>query len=104
MYEVYKSPLFDKRAKEILSTIEKTQIKRLFLRLKSNPYIGKPLRYNFLREIKFESKRIYFLIYKEICLVLIVSASDKKSQQKTINEIIKYLPEYKKLAYQLSND
>ena len=44
------------------------------------------LNHSFLREKRIGSKRIYFLVYKEICLVLLVSASDKKSQQRSIEE------------------
>lgn len=59
------------------------------------------MNYQFLREKKLKDKRIYFLIYKEICIVLLVSASDKKTQQETINEIKLYLDEYKEFAHQL---
>ena len=48
-----------------------------------------------------KNKRIYFLLYKEICIILLVSALDKGSQQQeTIDNIKMYLSEYKEFAYQ----
>ena len=41
------------------------------------------------------------LAIKEIAIILLVEASNKKAQQKTIEEIKLYLPEYKEFAYQL---
>lgn len=48
------------------------------------------------------NKRIYFLLYEEITIVLLVSSSDKKSQQDTIDEIKLYLNEFKEYTYQLN--
>ena len=48
------------------------------------------------------NKRIYFLLYEEITIVLLVSSSDKKSQQDTIDEIKLYLNEFKEYAHQLN--
>ena len=101
MYYVFKLPIFDKKATRLLSKGELFELEKIINQLKINPNIGKILTYSFLREKKVGSKRIYFLVYKEICLILLVSASDKKSQQKTINEIKKYLEEYKEYAYEL---
>ena len=104
MYEVYKLPIIDKRINESFTKIEIIQLKKFIDKLKINPYIGKPIKYDFLREAKFREKRVYFLIYNEICLVLVIGESDKKSQQQTINNIIKNLKLYKKLAYELYRD
>lgn len=55
--------------------------------LSQNPFIGKPLSYIFLREKKLSSRRIYYHIYEEDKMVLMVMIGDKKNQK----EIIEYL-------------
>jgi len=67
--------------------------------LKLNSNLGKPLNYEYIREKKIGSKRIYFLVYKDICLILLVATSNKKTQQETIEDIKKYLDEYRKYVY-----
>jgi len=62
---------------------------------------GKKLTYDFLREKKIGGKRIYYLVYEDISLILLVSASDKKMQQATIDEIKFLLPEFKKYTNEL---
>lgn len=66
--------------------------------LKENPLVGKPLGYPFLREKKINEKRVYYLIYNHINLVLLVATSGKKDQQITIDHIKKNLHEFKKVA------
>lgn len=101
MYQVYKLPIFEKRIRKLFNPNELIEINNFIEKLKINPNIGKPLYYPFLREKKIKGKRIYFLVYNEICIVLLVSASNKKTQQENINEIKLYLDEYKELVYQL---
>ena len=100
-YRVFKLPIFDKRANKLFNKRELKNIENMVEKLKFNPYRGKILTYPFFREIKINDKRIYFLIYEEIAIILLVSSSNKKTQQDTINIIKKYLSEYKKYAYQL---
>ncbi len=70
--------------------------------LAENPYVGKPLGYLFLREKKIEGKRVYYLIYEEFNLVLLVATSEKKDQQSTINHIKRGLDEFKEVAQKIS--
>ena len=56
-------------------------------KLAQNPTIGKPLTYPFLREKKIGGRRIYYLIYDDLKLVLLIATSGKKDQQATINHI-----------------
>ena len=98
MYYVFKVPSFDKYALKLLNNKELRELERFILELKQNPFLGKALTYQFLREKKLKSKRVYFLIYKEICLILLVATSDKKAQQKTIDSIKEDLEIYKKFA------
>lgn len=94
-YEVYITENFE-RGIERLSESEKKIIKKIFLQLKENPYVGDAIRYGFFREKRLREKRIYYLIYDDLSAVLVVAFGGKKAQQGTIDEIIKDLPEFKK--------
>ncbi|MBI2550293.1 hypothetical protein HYV83_03890 [Candidatus Woesearchaeota archaeon] len=51
--------------------------------------VGKPLAgLSFLREKKFNGKRLYYLVYGQWSTVLVAAISDKKAQQATINRLI----------------
>lgn len=94
-YAVYTIESFDKKV-EKLNREEQERIKKIFLQLKENPYVGDSLRYRFLREKRMEEKRIYYLVYDDLMAVLVVAISGKKMQQETINCIINDLAQYKK--------
>jgi len=70
-------------------------------KLAENPYVGKQLSYPFLREKKIGG-RIYYLVYEELELVLLVATSDKKDQQATIDHIRENLKEFRKVAEEVS--
>ncbi|MCX6741759.1 MAG: hypothetical protein NTX24_01110 [Candidatus Pacearchaeota archaeon] len=93
-YAVYTTESFEKEV-EKFSEADKTIIKNIFLQLKENPYVGDQIRYKFFREKRLREKRIYYLVYDNLSAVLVVASSDKKAQQETIDEIIKYLPDFK---------
>ncbi len=67
-------------------------------KLAQNPFSGDPLSYTFLREKRIKEKRIYFLIYEDLNLVLLVATSGKKDQQETIDHIKEQLKEFRKEA------
>lgn len=71
-------------------------------KLKENPFQGKPLNYQFLREKRIREKRVYYLIYEDLELVLLVAVSGKKDQQYTIDHIKDQLDEYGIIAEQIS--
>jgi hypothetical protein len=71
-------------------------------KLAENPYTGKQLSYPFLREKKIGGRRIYYLIYEDLKLILLVAASGKKDQQTTINHIKENLKEFKSIAEDIS--
>jgi len=52
------------------------------------------LGYIFFREKKLNENRIYYLVYEEFVIVLMVAVSDKKTQQDTIDDIKRRLDEY----------
>ena len=71
-------------------------------KLPINPFIGDQLIYPFLREKRIKEKRIYYLIYEDLKLVLLVAVSGKKDQQTTIDHIKKGLNEFRKVAENIS--
>jgi len=99
-YSVYTTESFEKEI-ETLSESEKKIIKKIFLQLKENPYVGDSIKYRFFREKRLREKRIYYLVYDNLSAVLIVAFGGKKVQQETIDEIIKELPEFKKYMEKL---
>lgn len=70
--------------------------------LKENPFVGQQLRYPFLREKRIKEKRVYYLIYEDLNLVLLVAVSGKKDQQDTIDHIVSQFKEYIKVAEQIA--
>ena len=99
-YSVYTTENFETETSE-LSNSDKFKIKRIFNQLKENPYVGNQIKYKFFREKRLKEKRIYYLIYEKLSCVLIVAFGGKKTQQKTINEVIKLFPEFSKYAKKL---
>ncbi|MFH1521345.1 MAG: hypothetical protein ABIF18_00130 [archaeon] len=83
------------------SQSDREKIQKVFLQLKENPFVGDAIRYRFFREKRIKEKRIYYLIYDDLSAVLIVAISGKKTQQKTIDYIIRYLPEYRRYVKNL---
>jgi len=75
---------------------------KLPAKLSQNPYVGDHLGYKFLREKRINEKRVYYLIYDDLQLVLLVAVSGKKNQQETINYIKNHLPDFKELAIKIS--
>jgi mRNA-degrading endonuclease RelE of RelBE toxin-antitoxin system len=102
IYAVYSLGVFDREV-EKLSPDYSSKIEKIFFQLKENPYVGDQIRYKFFREKRIKEKRVYYLIYDDLKIVLMVAISDKKAQQETINRIITYFSEYRKYAEKLSN-
>ena len=71
------------------------QIEKIIKQLKETWQVGRPLGYPFFREKKLGKYRLYFLVYEEIDTVLLVTMSDKKAQQETIDKIKHELDIYK---------
>ena len=93
MYKVYRTETFDKKVRR-LSKEEQKRIENIEKQLRENPFVGKSLSYRFFREKKIGGKRIYYLVYEDLKIVLLVGVSDKKTQQATIDEIRKNIPAY----------
>ncbi|MFH1181337.1 MAG: hypothetical protein V1702_00085 [Candidatus Woesearchaeota archaeon] len=73
------------------------QIQNFINRLKEGHDTGKPLGYPFFKEKKIDKYRIYFLVYEDIDTVLLITVSDKKAQQQTIDRIKKDLDYYQRI-------
>jgi len=93
-YKIFIEPEFEKDLSK-LSKAEQERITKIKEQLKENPYVGKPLGYEWFREKRLNGKRLYYLIYENYVAVLIAALSDKKTQQLTINTIKLALDEYK---------
>ena len=74
------------------------QISGIISQLKANVDVGKPLGYPFFREKKMGPYRVYFLVYRDIDTVLLITVSDKKAQQETIDLIKEQLDYYKDMV------
>lgn len=62
--------------------------------LEIEPFSGKPLGYKFIREKKFNGKRLLFLVYPQYSAVYLVIITDKKFQQRMIDKLKESLPKY----------
>ena len=104
MFEVYYFPTFERDAKKILTPTERDLVEKYIIK-NLQPHgdtSGDPLTYDFFREFKIKGKRVYFLVYKEIAIIILVTLSkNKKDQQNVINKIKNNLEFYKQYAYTL---
>jgi len=92
-FKVFRTRTFEKEFDK-LPKAEKKEIENFEKKLSENPYIGKPLGLVFFREKKLNGRRVYYLIYDDFVVVLMVALSSKKAQQATIDAIKERLDEY----------
>ena len=95
-YAVYETETFS-RLYEAMEKAEQDWVDTIKFQLIENPNAGKPLKFEWFREKRFGDKRIYYLIYKNISRILLVSFGSKKDQQKIINHILENKERYKKI-------
>ena len=93
-YRIFTTDEFDRDFDKLDYSMQK-QIDKIFEKLEVNPYVGKPLGYEFLREKKIQNYRIYYLIYDNYVAVFVIAISDKKDQQDVIDKIISLIPFYR---------
>lgn len=101
MYKVFSTKTYDDEVEKLPLDYQQS-IQRVEQQLAKNPFVGKNLSYRFLREKRIREKRIYYLVYEDIVLILLVAVSGKKDQQKTIDHIKNNFGEFKKYAEKLS--
>ena len=92
-FKVFRTATFEKEFYK-LENQEQKEIQKFEADLSENPFIGKPLGFVFFREKRLNGKRVYYLIYEDFVVVLMVAISDKKTQQATIDAIKEKLKEY----------
>ena len=99
-FKVFVTELYDRQI-GLLEKEYRDFSESLFKKLKENPFQGKQLA-PFLREKRLKEKRIYYLIYEDLSMVLLVAVSGKKDQQEKINQIKDMSKEYRKTAEEIS--
>ncbi len=76
---------------EFYLTLEKNEqefIENVKDKLVENLNIGKPLKFYWLREKRYENKRLYYIINIKTNHALLIAFGNKKEQQKLIDHII----------------
>lgn len=100
MYRIFTTEEFERDYNK-LDKLEQERVKKIIKQLKERgDEVGKPLSgLSFFREKRFNGKRLYFLVYKSVFVVLNLAISDKKTQQATINRILLDLENYQEYVY-----
>ena len=101
MFKIFTTEEFDKDFNK-LDKSEQLRIKKIFIQLKKQgDQVGKPLSgLSFFKEKRLNGKRLYFLVYNDISIILALTISDKKAQQATINQILVDIAEYQRYVYE----
>ena len=95
MFRIFKSATFDNDFDKLDNSEQKRIDRILNQLLERGGEVGKPLSgLSFFKEKKFDGKRLYFLVYENLQVVLVLAVSDKKAQQTTINLILRDLAQY----------
>jgi len=102
MYKIFTTEQFEEKFNKLDHSVQE-QIDKEIEQLETNPYVGKPLGYEFFREKKVKNFRIYYLIYEEYIVVFVITISDKKDQQKAIDTIKELLPSYREEIQKIIN-
>lgn len=104
MFRVFTTNEFDEDFNK-LDESDKKRVRKIMEQLKEQgDSVGKPLGKQYFREKKFGEKRLYFLIYKELTIILAVGISNKKMQQETIDKIILEIKGYEKFIVEKLKD
>ncbi len=85
-FSLYHSATFDRKLAKFNFDFQ-NQVDNIGDKLIINPYLGKPLGIKWFREKKIDKYRIYYLIYEDLKSIFMITISEKKDQQKTINTI-----------------
>ena len=104
MFKIIATQSFFNEYQEFFDNIELNKFEKFKKRLKSYPYLGKPLRVPYIREFKTsKGKRAYFIVYIKFNIILFVGYSNKKKQKDIINDIFYNIEEYKNFAKKFYN-
>ena len=102
MFKVYRTAEFEKLMNKLLTKEEQKRVENIEQEISEKGFTGDTLGFKFLREKRISGKRVYFLVYEDLKSALMVSISDKKAQQETIDKIKVYLPEFRRLMEELA--
>lgn len=98
MFRVFTTKEFNKRL-SCLDESDKKKVHKIMRQLKEKGcLLGKPLGRNYFREKKFGGKRLYFLVYKKFMVILGVGIGNKKTQQETIDNILRKIKEHERFV------
>ncbi len=98
MFRVFTAKEFDDDFDK-LDESDKKRVRKIMNQLsEQGNYVGKPLGLPYFREKKFSEKRLYFLVYNEFMVILVIAINDKKAQQATINKILSELDQYQEFV------
>lgn len=103
-YTLLETDYFEKKFKQIIPQNFHERFKEHIFQLQDRPFkIGKPLGVSFLRELKVDRYRLYYLIYEAEVIILLVTVSTKKFQQKTIDAIKENLQDFRSVVDETNN-
>lgn len=86
VYKVIISEYLEQKLKKIRFS-QRKRLEKLKKKLQENPFAGKKLGYN-LFEKKWGPFRIYYIIFEDILIVILVDFSRKKEQRTIIDYIL----------------
>jgi putative component of toxin-antitoxin plasmid stabilization module len=104
IFELRKIPLFEEKFSKIIPLNKQEDTNKRISKLQYNPYSGKPLGFRYLRELKIDKFRVYYLIYEKEVIILLVTVSNKKQQQNTIKFIKDNINEFQKIVKNLKEN
>lgn len=100
-YRIFKTEEFDRDYAKLDKSEQERVDKILDQPLERGGEVGKPLSgLSFFREKKFDGKRLYYLVYSNVFVVLALAISGKKAQQAAINQILLNLAEYQQYVFE----
>ena len=101
MYRIFTTDEFEKDLHK-LDNSEQLRVRKILKQLKEQGgNVGKILGPSSFREKKFDGKRLYYLIYENFLVILVLAISDKKTQQATINMILAKIADYYKYIFKI---
>ena len=101
MFKVFTTEEFDKDFNKLDKSEQIRAVKVIKQLKEQGDQVGKPLSgLSFFKEKRLNGKRLYFLVYKDISIILALTISDKKAQQVTINQILVDIAEYQRYVYE----
>jgi len=98
MFKVFRLQEFEDLIDKKLTYEERERVEKIEEEIAEVGFTGKPLGLRSLREKRLAGKRVYFIIYDDLKVALMVAVSDKKTQLVTIDKIKTFLPEYRVVA------